>query len=1184
VIFRYSIRCLISVSLLFGISATVTMAAGPQILSLSLDEASGNTAFDISGNGNHGSLLNGPTRTPGKWGGALTFDGINDVLVVNDSPTLDPGASGITVAAWVYRRADTQNWVSVVSRQQGDTYFEHFYLGFSAAGEYSWFVNTTNGYSALPAAGVAPLGQWVHVVGTYDGSFVRLYVNGVQRFATPHSGTIAPDTTGITVGASHNDAAHTPSEAFPGSVDELRIYQGALSAAEVTSLYQATGGTPLDPPPTVSMTNPAAGAVVKGTFTATATAFDVGGVAGVQFMVDGNNNGAEDTTAPYTTVINTSSYGEGQHTLSAVARDTAGNVTVSAPVNVFFDNIAVMPLGDSLTYGVIALDDPNNELGGYRRYLWEKLRTAGISDVNFVGSLQNGVPTMDRDHEGHGGFRVDQITSSVAAWLQGSPADVILLWIGTNDFILGATPAIALNRLSDLLDTIHTARPGARLVLATQPGVTPNNTFSVNPQDLVTYNLGMPALVNARAAAGWNIELLDLYTLAGLIKTSGSPDYASDGLHFSLTGYSKIANVWYSVLDPAVSSDTTPPTIPNPLSVTGTTLSTVSLAWNASVDAPAGVAVYRVYRNGVPLTTTAARTFQDTGLTANTTYSYGVTAIDFANNESLPAVVNATTGTLPPDVTPPGSPSGLSATAVSSTRIDLSWTGSTDPAPALVSDGFNRANGGLGATWTPMNGTFQIVSQHVEPSAADTYTTARLTTWTAGDAQWAEVAVTVTGPNSGGGPVVREGNGGDLYLVDYNGRADHKLYSVVAGVAMVLGGWTDPAVSGDVVRLEAIGTTINVLVNGVQKLSVSDTRLAGGIPGIYAFAAAGERVQLEAFAAASSSTTSSGVAGYRVYRNGTLVITTPTMTYADTGLQPTTGYSYTVTAVDRAGNESGPTGPAAATTLPLDGTPPGAPTGLSATAVSSTRIDLSWTGSTDPGPGVSVSDGFNRGNGGLGGTWTALSGTFRIRSQRAEPTGSSTYTTARLTTWTGGNAQWAEVAVTVTGPNSGGGPVVRAGDGGDLYLVDYNGRADHKLISVVGGFATVLGGWTTPPVSGDVVRLEAIGTTIRVLVNGVQKLSVSDNAVPSGIPGMYAYAAGSQRVQLDNFAATSSGSPVAGYRVYRNGTVVTTTPATTYANTGLQPATGYSYAVTAIDGTGNESTPAGPVTATTLNQ
>ena len=473
---------LIVVCFLFQPSAT--WAAGPLIVSLPLDEGSGSTAVDVSGNGNNGSLVNGPVRTSGKWNGALTFDGIDDTLLITDSPTLDATSSGITVAAWVKRSSNKRDWVSIVSRQQGNTFNEHFYLGFSPTGQFAWFVRTANGYSGPSVGGIAPLGQWVHVVGTYDGSFVRLYVNGLQQFAVAHSGAIAPDTTGITIGASHNNAAHTPTEALHGGVDELRIHQGALSLAEVRTLYQATGGPAFDEPPTVSITSPAGGAVVKAAITATAAAFDVVGVVGVQFMVDGGNNGAEDTTEPYTTTIDTTSYAEGQHTLSAVARDASGNVVVSTPINVVFDNIAVMPLGDSLTYGVVAVGDANNEVGGYRRYLWENLRGAGIADVNFVGSLQNGIPTIDRDHEGHGGFRVDQITAR-GAWIPAVKPDVILLLIGTNDFIQGATPAALLNRLGQLLNAIHTPRPTARLVLSTQPGVTPNNTFNMNPQELI---------------------------------------------------------------------------------------------------------------------------------------------------------------------------------------------------------------------------------------------------------------------------------------------------------------------------------------------------------------------------------------------------------------------------------------------------------------------------------------------------------------------------------------------------------------------------------------------------------------------------------------------------------------------------------------------------------------------------
>ena len=162
--------------------------------------------------------------------------------------------------------------------------------------------------------------------------------------------------------------------------------------------------------------------------------------------------------------------------------------------------------------------------------------------MNLVGSLQSGIPTMDRNHEGHGGYAINDITSSVATWLQGSIPDVILLLIGINDLGGGATPSEALNRLSQLLDTIHAERPSARLVLATHPPVMP--VSGVNPQDVVAYNAGMPALVNLRAGLGWNIELLDVYTLAGLSTASGSPDISPDGFHYTLTGYSKIANVW----------------------------------------------------------------------------------------------------------------------------------------------------------------------------------------------------------------------------------------------------------------------------------------------------------------------------------------------------------------------------------------------------------------------------------------------------------------------------------------------------------------------------------------------------------------------------------------------------------------------------------------------------------------
>lgn len=98
------------------------------------------------------------------------------------------------------------------------------------------------------------------------------------------------------------------------------------------------------------------------------------------------------------------------------------------------------------------------------------------------------------------------------------------------------------------------------------------------------------------------------------------------------------------------------------------------------------------------------------------------------------------------------------------------------------------------------------------------------------------------------------------------------------------------------------------------------------------------------------------LSGYRVYRDGTRVASTSDTTFADSGLQPGTTYTYYVTAVDVLGTESSPSDTATATTdarpPAADTTPPTVPAGLSASAVDTSRIALSWSASSDPQSGV----------------------------------------------------------------------------------------------------------------------------------------------------------------------------------------------------------------------------------------
>ena len=129
--------------------------------------------------------------------------------------------------------------------------------------------------------------------------------------------------------------------------------------------------------------------------------------------------------------------------------------------------------------------------------------------------------------------------------------------------------------------------------------------------------------------------------------------------------------------------DTTPPTSPTNLSATSTSQSSITVSWTASAD-DTGVAQYQVERctglscsSFTQVGTPTASPFVDTGLTPNTVYNYHVRATDAAGNLSgWSNVVGATTQAS--DTTPPTAPTSLSATATSSSTIDLTWTASTD--------------------------------------------------------------------------------------------------------------------------------------------------------------------------------------------------------------------------------------------------------------------------------------------------------------------------------------------------------------------------------------------------------------------------------------------------------------------------------------------------------------------------
>jgi lysophospholipase L1-like esterase len=210
----------------------------------------------------------------------------------------------------------------------------------------------------------------------------------------------------------------------------------------------------------------------------------------------------------------------------------------------------IMPLGDSITFGV-----GSSNSGGYRVPLF-RLARAAQGRIIFVGSQQSGPTTVDnvafpRQHEGYSGYTIDPgggrqgISPMVAAALRDSRPHVVTLMIGTNDVNIQLDLATAPQRLGALMDRILDGAPEVTLIVAQ---IVPSRDAALN-QRIMTYNAAIPALVNARVAAGKRIQLVDMYT-AFTALSGYQTALLADVLHPNDTGYSRMADVWFAALGP----------------------------------------------------------------------------------------------------------------------------------------------------------------------------------------------------------------------------------------------------------------------------------------------------------------------------------------------------------------------------------------------------------------------------------------------------------------------------------------------------------------------------------------------------------------------------------------------------------------------------------------------------------
>jgi PKD repeat protein len=207
------------------------------VASFAFDEGSGGSVSDSSGNGNNGTIA-AASWGAGKFGSALIFNGTSSMVTIPDSPSLDL-TTGMTLEAWV-NPATLGGWRDIIYKGPFDKYV---LLGSTPQAQTPGAGGTFNG-SALTGTGALPLNTWSHLAATYDRSVLRLYVNGVQVASRAVTAAIEVSDGPMTIGGDLDYGQY-----WQGAIDNVRIYNRALTAAEIqTNMGSGSGAQRPSPP------------------------------------------------------------------------------------------------------------------------------------------------------------------------------------------------------------------------------------------------------------------------------------------------------------------------------------------------------------------------------------------------------------------------------------------------------------------------------------------------------------------------------------------------------------------------------------------------------------------------------------------------------------------------------------------------------------------------------------------------------------------------------------------------------------------------------------------------------------------------------------------------------------------------------------------------------------------------
>ena len=194
--------------------------------------------LDETVNENTGILMNGVSAVEGILGNALDFDGVDDFVQFSSSPSFDINAEAVSVSLWTklaYKPTELPVAYGPLFDSETDNYVLYEDRGNS---ELRFKVSTSSSAErpGIPDSDI-PTGEWIHVVGVYDGAHAMIYLNGELKDSHAITGTVKPGQV-ATLGK-------TGTVYFTGSIDQVEVYKRALSGEEIMAMYQGIRMSPM---------------------------------------------------------------------------------------------------------------------------------------------------------------------------------------------------------------------------------------------------------------------------------------------------------------------------------------------------------------------------------------------------------------------------------------------------------------------------------------------------------------------------------------------------------------------------------------------------------------------------------------------------------------------------------------------------------------------------------------------------------------------------------------------------------------------------------------------------------------------------------------------------------------------------------------------------------------------------